>query len=122
MSKPYKFWTREELEEHLARQCRHYKANFLMTDIRSAVHDKNWNPMEDYNGCTFVQDKHHPYVPCFLHDYAWIVLKGGIKHDRKFTKRLVIFGMKAIEAKLWFVGVRLGWIFYYKWKLMIKRK
>ena len=108
---PYYFWHRWELESHLLRQCTWFNREDLTDEIREAVYDKRWNPITDYNGCSFVQDKYHPYVPCFLHDYHWIVLKGGLKYDNAFQENLKSFGMKKNKAKRWFWGVRLGWLF-----------
>lgn len=108
---PYFFWTRDELEKHLVIQCKWFKREDLTERIRNAVYDKRWNPLVDYNGCSVVQDRYHPYVPCFLHDYAWVVLKGGIEHDKEFEKNLRDFGMNKFNAKKWFLGVRMGWLF-----------
>lgn len=113
---PYRFWGRLELQSHLERQAKAFKAEHLIDEINRAVWNDDWNPIADYNGCNLVQDVYHPYVPCFIHDYHWVVMGGGIEYDRQFIKNLRHFGMKKFKSRLWFIGVRLGWLLYYKWK------
>lgn len=111
---PYKYWTREELYLHCMKQAREY--GFDVLEIKQVVFDKRWNPVEDFNGCNLVQDVYHPFYPCLKHDYDWIVGNGGIESDKHFYKLLKQSGMVTAKARLWFYGVRLGWLLYYKWK------
>ena len=118
---PYKLWSNDKLWSHLELQCEVY--GFCKKKVKEAVFDKRWNPITDYNGCTMVQDPLHPYLPCFLHDYGWIVLGGGIEFDKEFiidNEKVGEISEKKIEK--WFLGVRLGWIFYHKWKKLLKKR
>lgn len=110
---PYKFWTREELFDHSIKQSNYY--GYIYNDkIKDACFDLRWDPIEEYDGCTLIQDKFHPYVPCLLHDYTWKVRGEGKKYDIEFRKNLILFGTNKIRAWLMFFGVRIGWLFYKK--------
>lgn len=113
---PYKYWTREELHKHLMRQAEDHKVERLTDKISVAVYSKLWDPIEQFNGCNVVQDDFHPFVPCFIHDYDWIVLGGGKKYDKDFVNNLLSFGMHPSKALIYYIGIRIAWLFYYKWK------
>lgn len=117
---PYKNWKREDLYLHCAKQAREF--NFDVIEIKKIIFDKRWNPAKEYNGCSLVQDPLHPFYPCLRHDYDWIVGVGGIDADKRFYNNLKKAGMLTIKAKIWFVGVRLGWVIYYKWVHKAKNK
>ncbi len=109
---PYKDWTRRKLFRSFRDQSFEY--GFNIYEIRQTVFDPRWNPCEDYDGCTLVQDPIHPFYPCFRHDYERIVLdRSG---DKDFKGNLLQYGMKKFKANLWFVVVRLHWILYARWK------
>ena len=123
---PYKFWSRDELYKHLIAQHNDYPKANLKQPIRDAVYDDNWDPKYEYNGCSVVQDPIHPFAPCFLHDYSWVVLQGTPedykRYDKEFYERLKIFGMRDWKAKCWYIGVRIGWFFMIGIKRRKKRK
>jgi len=114
MPRPYAFWNRDELFLHLCRQADLF-AYKNKERIKTAVFSERWNPMKDFNGCNVIQDKFHPYLPCFIHDYAWIVEGGGKKSDKEFYDNLVTCGTKKFKARLMYMAVRLGWL-YFKYK------
>jgi hypothetical protein len=114
MKQPYKFWKREELYHHCMKQALEF--GFDVLEIKEIVFDKRWIPQEDFNGCNLVQDIYHPFYPCLKHDFDWIVGEGGLKADQTFYNNLKKSGMLTIKAKIWFFGVRLGWLLWYKWK------
>jgi hypothetical protein len=111
----YYFWSREEMKDHLLRQCAHYK---LPPEVLAICYDAcnsiMWNPTTDYDGCTVVQDRHHLYLPCFIHDYMWVTGMGGKESDELFYKLLKATGMTSRKSKLWYLGVRIGWILGYR--------
>ena len=111
---PYKNWTRKQLYDHCIIQCEEY--GFDKNECKGIIYDKRWDPMKDFNGCSVVQDPIHPFYPCLKHDWSWVVLGGGIEHDRQFRKDLIRSGMYGFKARRWFWGVRIGWIFFHKWK------
>lgn len=119
--KPYKYWTREKLLNHVAEQCEGIGRADLVTMFGDIIFDTRWNPLEDYNGCNVIQDRLHPYPPCLKHDFDWLVNGGGIKYDKEFMELCKAFGDSKYKAKLNFIGVRVGWLFYYKWKKIWKR-
>jgi hypothetical protein len=99
---------------HFCKQARVY--DFDVLKIKEVVYDSRWNPAKDYNGCTLVQDPLHPCWPCCKHDYDWIVGVGGIKTDTEFYNNLKKSGMLSLKARVWYIGVRLGWLLWYKWR------
>ena len=115
--KPYINWTRQELYEHLIRQL---KSNGLLPTYKEAAYsacfDPRWNPLEQFDGCTLVQDEIHPFFPCFMHDYRCIVLGWSNEYDLAFRDDLIKFGFKKWKANLYYLGVRVGYYAYYKWK------
>lgn len=107
---PYKFWTKKELLTHLLRQAKEHG----YTDearLETAVYSEKWNPIEDFNGCNLVQDKYHPYLPCFIHDYSWIVDGGGRNTDKEFYDNLVMCGMSKFKARIMYLAVRIAWVY-----------
>jgi hypothetical protein len=118
---PYYFWTRQELFKHCERQCEKYGCSDLIAEFKEIIFDERWNPIEEYNGCNLIQDKHHPYPPCLKHDFDWLVLGGGYKTDVEFRLNLKRFGTSKKKSVLMFLGVRAGWFFYFKWEKMFKR-
>ena len=114
METPYKYWTRKRFEEHFLEQSKDYPID--VNKMMMMIYDKKWNPIIDYNGCNVVQDKFHPFYPCFEHDYEWFVNGGGKKYDVQFNKRLLEFDVAEYVAKLMYYGVRIGWCLWIKWK------
>jgi hypothetical protein len=111
--RPYKYWQLIELFEMLVRQSEN--KGFNPEKIRKMVFDPRWNPIEDFDGCTLVSDHLQPFLPCFIHDYRWIVEGGGKHTDIEFRENLLKFGFPKWKANLYYIGVRAGWVFYYKW-------
>ena len=112
---PYQYgWTRQLFHEFLINQAVNFGINSFT--VKEACYDQRWNPVIEFNGCNLVQDKLHPFLPCFLHDWRWVTGQGGYKSDVEFYNNLRKAGMPKFEATSWFVAVRIGWLFYYKWK------
>ena len=118
MTKPYQFYTREELLNALILQCARRDMDHFIPRLEEAARDLNWNPCQDFDGCTAVEDPLHPFPPCFLHDYSWRVLGDGKQFDLQFYKDCREWGVDQAQARRWFVGIRMAWIFWYKWKKM----
>lgn len=118
----YIFWTKEELKEHLLRQCNHYDlTSEILLLMHEAVDSERWNPIDDFDGCTVVQDRHHPFLPCFIHDYMWVTGMGGKEADRLFYYLIKDCGLKTYKTKIWYLGVRIGWIVGYRYLHLKKR-
>ena len=115
---PYKYWSRDLLHEFLIKQCIDYGIDSFM--VKEMCYSEKWNPKFEYNGCTFVQDELHPFLPCFIHDYRWIVGEGGLDSNLEFKTNLIKAGFSKSKALKYFLGVHLGWILYYKWKHLLK--
>lgn len=119
---PYKFWTRGEMFQHLKRQAISFNfSDYYIDIIEIMVFDKNWNPMKDFNGCNIVQDHLHPFLPCFVHDYEWIMIQGrddakAFTSDLQFYNNLRRCGFNKVMATIYFLGVRAGWFLKYRWK------
>ena len=119
MSKqPYRFWTKEKLYWHLITQAGEYYANDdnMHFIIKNAVYDTRWNPLLEFNGCTFVQDDLHPFLPCFIHDWRWVTRQDITMSNIEFKENLLKFGYSRFKAQLYYIGVTLGYYFYFKYK------
>ena len=109
----YKYWSREDFFSFLKKQAHDFDISLELT--KKICFSDKWNPPVDFNGCNLVQDSFHPFLPCFIHDFRWIVEGGGIESDREFRTNLIKAGFSKWKAQTWFVGVRIGWILYFKW-------
>ncbi len=122
MKKPYRFWTRIDFNKHLHAQVKHYKlGEDVLSMVNDALDDDSWNPSEQFDGCTLVQDFIHPSLPCFLHDHHWITGMGGWKSNIIFYRLMLATGVKKSEARRRLIGVTIGWYLSYKWKHDKKR-
>jgi len=90
---------------------------YTFADLHAIVYSEEWDPAQDFNGCNLIQDDLHPFLPCFIHDYRYIVYGGGNTYDKEFKSNLIKSGFSNFRAWSFYLGVRLGWYFYYKWKL-----
>ncbi len=114
---PYEFWTREDLRDHLLRQAEHYGfSEPVIALLIASCKDKSWQPHEDYNGCSIVQDTKHPCFECWFHDYNWKIGQGGYISDRLFLHMMLFTGRDKLTAYTRWFFVRVGWLFYFRWK------
>jgi hypothetical protein len=88
----------------------------MLYAIKSAAFDERWNPIKQYDGCTFVQDDLHPFPPCFLHDWRWATRQDVKLADLEFEENLKKFGYPLWKAKLYYIAVRIAYICYYQFK------
>ena len=116
--RPYKFWNRNQLFAHLKAQLNYYSLldDYMFSLLKDAVYDERWNPSEDFNGCNVVQDEIHPFFPCFIHDWRWITNQDAKEADYEFYYHLKKFRVNEFKARVYYIGVRLGWLCYFKWK------
>lgn len=110
MKQPYKYWTKIQLHDHLRVQCFVYGYNVEL--LEEAIESEAWNPVKDYNGCNVVQDDLHPFYPCFIHDYRWIVEGRTNKADIEFRNNLLKFGYSTVKASIYYFAVRVGSVFF----------
>ncbi len=113
MKQPYKYWTKIQLFDHLRVQCFVYGYNVEL--LEEAIESNAWNPVKDYNGCNVVQDDLHPFYPCFIHDWRWITFDYEKTWDIEFKRNLLKFGYSVLKSEVYYIMVRCGWLFYYKW-------
>jgi len=115
---PYRTWSRKQLYRHSILVLNMYVSQDskdyveICNQLNIACHSIFWNPLLEYNGCTVVQDPHHPFPPCLIHDYDCIVEGWTKDNDLKFQRHCELFGMNESKAKRWFRGVRIGRIYY----------
>ena len=100
----YPYFTEEEVKNALLRQINSYNLGFLMPVFNEAWDSKFWRE-KGYDGATFIQDKTHPSVDAFLHDWGYRVYGGNKYDDYVFYKLQKILKDK---AKRNYIGVRLG--------------
>ena len=121
--RPYKFWTRTQLGDHLKNLSFALNAGFgVRTLLEEALTSEDWDPTMDYDGCTACQDMYHPSISCFLHDYLWRTGQGGKESDELFYLLMLKEGMLPRMAKRRWLAVRIAWLFYYKWYHFFKRR
>lgn len=121
-NQPYKFWSKTELADHLHRLASKLNMGIeVKVFISYAITDSRWDVIKDYNGCSVVQDLHHPCLSCFVHDYLWLTGQGGKDADYLFYKLMLLEGASKNKAKRRWFAVRVAWLTYYKWKHFVKR-
>lgn len=99
----YPYFTEEEVRAALLRQIRKHNITYVMPVFEEAWQSKFWR-VDGYDGATFIQDKTHPSVDVFIHDWAYRVY-GGNKYDDYIFYRL----QKILKdrAKRNYLGVRI---------------
>lgn len=118
-NKPYRHYSREQIFELLKHNCNESGMQDYVYKCKVAAFDPRWDPSQ-YDGCTGVGDPLHPFPPCFIHDWEWTVNGGGKQSDRNFLKDCMKFGLiSKKKARRWYLGIRIAWIFYYKWLKML---
>tara|TARA_R100001015_G_C4613982_1_gene169753 strand:+ start:954 stop:1370 length:417 start_codon:yes stop_codon:yes gene_type:complete len=100
----YPYFTEEEIKTALLRQINTYNLGFLMPVFNEAWDSKFWRE-RGYDGATFIQDKTHPSIDVFLHDWGYRVYGGNKIDDYVFYKLQKILKDKAGRN---YIGVRLG--------------
>lgn len=84
--------------------------------VIKAVYDQRWNPSIHFDGCTFIQDNHHPCLWCFVHDYLWITGQGGIDSDKLMRYLAIEMGTSRFKANIMYFVVRVAWLIHFKYK------
>ena len=118
---PYKYWTKPELKKKLIDHVNNinpkpaFKTHWIAL-IHEAFESNKWDIIKQYNGCTIVQDVLHPCPACFCHDFMWISGHGGKISDEIFKQLMLAEGMKKCKVNRRFLGVRVGWFLWFKYK------
>lgn len=123
---PYRNWTTEELRIKLLDQINPLEIDprlksLWINIVNDAIVSDLWDPIEDYNGCTALQDFTHPDPACFVHDYMWICGYGGFKADKIFKALMKAQGRTKWSYSFRRFAVSVGWSVYYMWKNIFNR-
>tara|TARA_R100001463_G_scaffold19085_1_gene47085 strand:+ start:3870 stop:4292 length:423 start_codon:yes stop_codon:yes gene_type:complete len=100
----YPYFTEEEIRTALIRQIKKHNLNYVMSVFEEAWQSKFWRE-KGYDGATFIEDKTHPSLDVFLHDWGYRVYGGNKYDDYVFYKLQKILKDK---AKRNYLGVRIG--------------
>ena len=116
---PYKNYTNEQLKELVVLQfmeseCPPYIGEYINLSFKDS-----WDPINDFDGCTAVQDFNHPDLSCFIHDWLWRTGKGGKFSNKLFYKIMRWEGMEESVARRRYIAVSIMWNIWYRFK---KRK
>jgi len=119
--KPYINYSKKELlTMMLNHRVRMNMPEVLDGIIMLAFTDKAWNPPEDFDGCTLVQDFTHPDLACFIHDYFWVTNKGGNYSNKIFKKLMILEGVPKRQAQRRYLAVSIAWHISHRWKKRTK--
>ena len=116
----YKFLTEQEIKNALLRQINTHNLLFLMPVFNEAWDSKFWRHY-GYDGATIIQDKNHPSIEIFLHDWAYRVYGGNLKDDYIMYKLQKMIGDKNATRNLLGTSV-FGFIFKAKNRLLEGKK
>lgn len=112
----YPFLTETEVKNALLRQINSYNLLFLMPVFNDAWDSKFWRHY-GYDGATGIEDKEHPSIEYFLHDYAYRVFGGNLKDDYIMYKLEKIMKKKTAFRNLLGTSI-LGFIFKAKNRIL----
>lgn len=89
--------------------------------ILEALNFPEWDWFEDCDGCTAVPNYWvNKYSPsCTVHDGHWRTGRGGKVSDVIFRYLCQLYGFPKYQSKKRFIGVRLAWFGFYKWKHLL---
>ena len=120
---PYSFWDRPSFQYHFEKQLKSFAPNieWIKRIVQEAIDSEDWIPEVDFNGCSFVEDRYHPCMACFIHDWLWHTGRGGAVADSIFYDLMLVDGSSSFKAWWRWAGVRCTWFTYYKWKYMAKK-
>jgi len=113
---PYKNYTNKELKDLIEIQYKHTSAPKYIQTLIDISFDDNWNPVNDFDGCTAVQDFNHPDLSCYIHDWLWRTGKGGKFSNKLFYKIMHWEGVSTYKARCRYIGVSLAWELWFKFK------
>jgi len=119
---PYLNYTNKELKMLIDLQFSRINAPLYVETLINMAFIDDWNPVEDFDGCTFVQDFNHPDLSCFIHDWLWSTGKGGEYSNKLFYKIMRWEGVSRKQARRRYIAVSLAWKFWYKFKPRKKSK
>jgi len=111
-----KYFTSEEIKWALKREAHDFFLPKCFIELIDETFTREWV----YNGATGVKDKYYPNLFSWVHDYLWITGAGGKESD--LIMRYLVdskYGDSG-EARLFYIGVRLAWFGFYKWKHKFK--
>ena len=119
---PYSNWSISEFQSHLERQAVNMSHEYgeeyfgmlydCINDVVSVSDD--WDVLNDYDGCSFVQDNKHPDIACSFHDCMWLTGQGGYISDKLFLYMMRESGYSWTKRNFRFALVRIGWVFWYQ--------
>lgn len=109
----YPFLDDEAIYKALRREIEYFK---LSPFVKHVFLTSKWGKWQySYDGATLVQDKYHPRIANWLHDYMWRTGAGGYKSDVIYKYLLIKTGTSSFIAQKRFVAIRSAWLFNYKW-------
>jgi hypothetical protein len=114
----YPYFEEDEIKQALLKQIRDKNLRFVLPVFWEAWESKFWRT-EGYDGATMVQDKAHPSIDIFLHDWGYRVYGGNFKDDYIFFKLQKLLGDKALRN---YIGVRIGGVYFRLKNRLIKEK
>ena len=114
----YGNWTDSEIKTLLYREAMLYNLPDWVFDLINESVKSEFRKLKGYDGASVIEDKRHPCIAYWLHDYFWRMQMGGY-----FSNVLMLYidvntswsmaqKDKALEA---FYGVQSVWNLKYKW-------
>lgn len=115
--KPYKDYTQKEFKDlvysHLNRLS-YTKHSYLYRLVELSFNDL-WTPHLQFDGCTLVQDWHHPDLACFIHDWLYLTGKRTQFANKVFKHIMIDIGVPKKKAQRRYLAVSAAYFCYYKW-------
>jgi hypothetical protein len=88
--------------------------------LQEAWNSRFW-VSKGYDSSTLIKDEYEPRVAPFLHDYMSRCGYGGYKSDFIFKEILKLTGSSKYRYTRDYIGTRVGWNGFFKWKHMFKK-
>jgi len=116
---PYKNYNNKELKDLIELQYNKSNSPDYIQPLIDLSFEDSWDPINDFDGCTVVQDFNHPDLSCYIHDWLWRTGKGGRFSNKLFYKLMRWEGVSKRQARRRYIAVSIMWKIWYKFK---KRK
>lgn len=114
--KVYKYLSAKAVKEALIVEIKEslLSKNVIAT-FKEAWDSKFWED-KGYDAASLVSDEYHPRLANFFHDYMWRSGTGGQKADTIYRELLIATGTNKTKAWARYLGIRVVWLGWYKWK------
>jgi len=113
--KPYSNYTNEELQDLLRLHTKKLGMPRWVNELAELAFKDNWNPQTDFDGCSVVQDRTHPDIACFIHDWLYVCGYNIPFANKLFKELMLLSGYSKWLAWTRYIAVVIAGNIRFKW-------